>query len=283
MRPVGLAAHDLEEARVVGRGEDPLHAVDPREALRPVVRVLRELVRLPAEARDAVERARAHRVRVREVEDVLHLRPDVLRDDRDGRQLRPEERRVDLLEPDRDLVASDAGDPGDVAVRRDEADPVGRLVLPADGEAVVDVRRGQRLAVRPLHPRPHGDGERLPVLRPREALAEDVVLSPASDCGRDEEVLVDAAPREVTLGAEVERVEVARERLVARSRGHDTRVGSRRRGGRRDSRRCDGGRHQQYRGSDEERAFPNGVLHPLHSFVMGQLGSRRWLGVVARG
>ena len=248
VRPVGLATDDLQQARVVGRGEDPLHAVDPRGARSPVVGVLREGVRLSAEAGDAVERARPDRVGVRKAGDVLHLRPDVAGDDRDVRELRAEERRVDLLELDRDLVLAGELDRGDVAGRPDEVDPVGGLVLPADREAVEHVRRRQRLAVGPLHVRLHGDRERLAVLRPAEALGEHVVLAPASDRRRDEEVLVDATPREVTLGAEVERVEVAHERLVARACCDDARMISGARARRRGDSRRTHDRHDERRG-----------------------------------
>ena len=225
MRPVGLSTADLEQRRVVRGCLDVLNARDLRHARLPVVRVLVQRVGLRAELRHLGERPGADRVRVEELVDVRDLREHVLGHDEDGVQVDGHELRVLGLQRDDDLVGALLLDRGDVRPLAVGADHVHRLVLLAGREAVDDVGRGQRLAVRPLDARAQVQRDLLAVLAPGIALREPLVLLAAAGRRGDHERLVHAAADEGGRGDALHvRVEVANEGWIARARGHQALV-----------------------------------------------------------
>src|SRR5581483_4620922 len=151
---------------------DVFEAGDLRKARLPGARVLREDVVLRREAGDLVERAGADRVRVGERRRIGHLRPDVLRDDELAVQDRGDELRVRRLQRDRHVVGTVGADGLDVVTGAGQADAIHDRALMAGGEAVDDVERGQRLAVRPLDALLEMERERLVAVAPGPGLRE---------------------------------------------------------------------------------------------------------------
>ena len=121
----------------------------------PVVGVLAQLVRLALELLDLGVRAGADRVRVGELRRVLHLGPDVLRQDVVAADL-VEGGREGLVEGELHRVGVDRGDLVEVV------EAAQHLLLELEG--VDDVVGGERLAVRPLDAVAQREGEGLAVL-----------------------------------------------------------------------------------------------------------------------
>ena len=248
------------------------------------MRVLVEDVVLRREPPEDRERARADRARVRERRGIAHLRPDVLRHDELLVQDGGDELRVDRLQLDDDRVAAGRPDGLDVRVGRCDPDQVHRLVLVAGGEAVDDVERGQRLAVRPRRVLDDVERQGLVPVAPLPGPREPRIRMAATGDARDDQRLVERAAHECSAGQARPGVgvEVLGEGRIAGA-GHDeARVprlggagGQRRRrsgraGGQRRKKRCD----PHGRGGCREPAGGANLTWHLQSFLLPGRTSR---------